>query len=67
MSKQGQRGARSIDFNVLESFLGGVNQALFHLGCVCKVCKFQFLNPDVCREKEKVCCITVNKPADNSI
>ena len=36
MSKQGQRGAGSIDFNVLESFLGGVNQAIFLLGCVCK-------------------------------
>ena len=40
MSKQGQKGLGSIDFNVLESFLGSVNQALFCTGCVCKVCKF---------------------------
>ena len=49
--KQGQRGAGSADYNVktrgrevqdqlismfLEYFLGGVNQAIFFLGCVCK-------------------------------
>ena len=56
-----------IDFNVLEPLLGGINQALFLLGCVFKVCKLKFLNPNICREKEKVCCITVNKPAYNSI
>ena len=36
MLKQEQRGAGSIDFNVLESFPGSVNQALFRLRCFCK-------------------------------
>ena len=52
--QQGRRGAGSTDYNVETRaercrinwfqcfivFLGGVNQALFRLGCVCEVCKF---------------------------